>query len=174
MKKAGVILVMPTLWREKVWPFTLLAAVVSTLGSVAPAGGPWCACRVRWGCIIVVSPRWRILVSECQGIFSTVPIPIANEEQKATGRRWEEGEESIHISICEMCQTPILFAQGNNSSAKTSRGDTKIYFLKHRTDFFSFLNFPQSFLDLIVWIVLGNNISGQTNRKFTFLKSSTG
>lgn len=50
---------------KKAWPFTLLTAVVSTLGSMAPTGRPWCACWVRWGCIIVVSPRGRILMSKC-------------------------------------------------------------------------------------------------------------
>lgn len=51
--------------RKKPWPFTLLTAVVSTLGSVAPTGRPRCACWVCWSCIIMVSPRGRILVSEC-------------------------------------------------------------------------------------------------------------
>lgn len=53
------------------------------------------------------------------------------------------GGESIHISICKMCQTPILFAQCNNSSAKTSRGGIKIYLVKKRTDFFFFKLFKE-------------------------------
>lgn len=60
------------------------------------------------------------------------------KNRKKTGRRGEGGGESIHISICKMCQTPILFAQCNNSSAKTSRGGIKIYLVKKRTDFFFF------------------------------------
>lgn len=50
----------------------------------------------------------------------------ANEEQKENQEERGGGGKSIYISICEMCQTPILFAQCNNFSAKTSRGGTKI------------------------------------------------
>lgn len=164
---------MPTLHREKVWPFTLLAAVVSTLGSMAPTGGPRCACRVRWGCIIVVSPRWRILVSECQGIFSTVPIPIANEEQKENREKRGGGGKSVHISICEMCQTLILFAQCNNSLAKTNRGGTDLFGkIKDRFLFIYFLNFPKSYLDLIVLIALQKNIWQE--KMYMFLNEQQG
>lgn len=98
------------------------------------------------------------------------------KNRKQTGRRGEEGEESIHISICEMCQTPILFAQYNNSSAKATRGDTKIYLLKHRTDFFFFFKLSTEFSGFNCLNSTGKQYfrTEQKPHKFSFLRSSTG
>lgn len=84
------------------------------------------------------------------------------KNRKQTGRRGEEGEESIHISICETRQTPILFAQCNNSSAKASRVDTKIYLLKHRTIFFFLFKLSIELSGFNCLNSTGKHISGET------------
>lgn len=77
---------------------TLFAAVVSALWGMSSAGGPWCACRVCGGGVIVVSPGSWVLGSDRRDPSIHVPHPNRKPgaEHRNEWRRREREREKPH------------------------------------------------------------------------------